>query len=70
MPFIARYSGLCGFCDEQMRGKDCAYTSDDILVHLSCLTLHESGVNPVAVKIYRSEKRCRTCLMVHAGECL
>jgi hypothetical protein len=70
--FMARYPGDCGYCGEDIKGRECTYVPDEdkVVVHKECLIPHVTGVDPIAVTAHRNEKQCQDCFLVHAGDCL
>jgi hypothetical protein len=70
MAFIARFPGLCGHCDEELKGSECSYAHDETIVHTDCLLPYNNEVRgSTDASIARNERKCGDCFQIHAGEC-
>lgn len=68
--FVAKYHGECGFCGEEIQGKECVYAlGEATILHKECLVPYATGVDPATTVIHRNEALCPDCFLIHAGEC-
>jgi hypothetical protein len=63
MSFRAQFGGRCGGCDERIHEGDLVKYDDDQLVHVGCdvTSLPNDRDDLGAV--------CRSCWLIHSGEC-